>query len=192
MQTLVIGSGVSGLSTGIRLLEAGHEVTIWARDLPPNTTSNIAAAIWHPFKAYPIDRVVGWGRRTYEVFDELARVPDAGVRFVQASEIYSQPVPDPEWRDVVRDFRRAGPGELPPGYTDGYIFETALIETPIYLSYLVQRFKGLGGKIVRREVGTIAEALAVNPTVVNCTGLGARVLAHDDSLYPIRGQIVRV
>src|SRR5213082_1361854 len=105
MQTLVIGSGVSGLSTGIRLLEAGHEVAIWARDLPPNTTSNIAAAIWHPYKVFPIERVAAWGQRSLEVFYELAQVPEAGVRPMEAVELFREPVGDPWWRECVPEFR---------------------------------------------------------------------------------------
>jgi D-amino-acid oxidase len=38
----------------------------------------------------------------------------------------------------------------------------------------------------------LQEALDAGPVVVNCAGLGARFLAQDDALYPIRGQIVRV
>ena len=41
---LVLGAGVSGLSCGILLLKEGYDVHIWAKDLPPNTTSDIAAA----------------------------------------------------------------------------------------------------------------------------------------------------
>ena len=48
MNLIIIGCGVSGLSCGIRLLEAGYGVRIWARDLPPHTTSNVAAAVWYP------------------------------------------------------------------------------------------------------------------------------------------------
>ena len=33
MNILVIGCGVSGLTTGLCLLEAGHSVSIWAKDL---------------------------------------------------------------------------------------------------------------------------------------------------------------
>lgn len=57
MDVLVIGCGVSGLSTGIALLKEGYKVTIWAKDLPPNTTSNKAAAVWYPFLAAPVDKV---------------------------------------------------------------------------------------------------------------------------------------
>jgi glycine/D-amino acid oxidase-like deaminating enzyme len=53
---LVLGAGVSGLSTGILLLKAGYDVHIWAKDLPPNTTSNIAAAFWYPYLCNPRDK----------------------------------------------------------------------------------------------------------------------------------------
>ena len=48
MDIIIIGCGVSGLTCGIRLLESGHGAQIWARALPPNTTSNVAAAVWYP------------------------------------------------------------------------------------------------------------------------------------------------
>jgi D-amino-acid oxidase len=192
MRVTIIGCGVSGLSTGIRLLEAGHDVSIWARDLPPNTTSNIAAAIWHPYKAFPVERVVLWGQCSFEVYAELAHEPESGVSLREAIEIYGEPVPDPWWRERVSDFRPAQPEELPPGYAHGFVFLTPLIETPIYLRYLVSRFEKQGGRITRREVRSLGEALSESRVVVNCSGLGARALAGDDALYPIRGQIVRV
>ncbi len=72
-EVTVIGAGVIGLSTGIRLLERGYPVRLVARELPPETTSNRAAAIWYPYRAYPEERVLGWGRET---FAELVRLMD--------------------------------------------------------------------------------------------------------------------
>ena len=191
MRINVIGCGVSGLSTAIRLLEAGHDVEIWARDLPPHTTSNIAAAIWHPYKAFPVERVTGWGQRTLEVFYSLAGIPGAGVSLMEAVEVFSEPVDDPWWLDCVRHFRRALPGELPGGFKDGYVFETVVVETRIYLTRLMDRVVELGGQIIKREVPTLDEVLEDCRAVVNCSGLGARTLVGDASLYPIRGQIIR-
>src|SRR5438477_6520809 len=92
VQITVIGCGVSGLSTAIRLLEGGHEVAIWAQELPPHTTSNVAAAIWHPYRAYPKERVVDWGQYTLEVMYGLAKVPETGVMLMEALEIFGEPV----------------------------------------------------------------------------------------------------
>lgn len=47
-QAAVIGCGVIGLSTARVLQDAGFTVTIYARDLPPLTTSNLSGAQWTP------------------------------------------------------------------------------------------------------------------------------------------------
>ena len=59
-EVIVVGCGVSGLSSGIRLLESGFDVRIVARELPPHTTSDVAAAIWYPYLAAPAERVMRW------------------------------------------------------------------------------------------------------------------------------------
>ena len=192
MKVIVIGCGVSGLTSGVRLLDAGHEVEIWARDLPPNTTSNIAAAIWHPYKAYPLERVIEWGRKSFEVFSELAEDARSGIIMRETIEIYSSDVPDPEWKSCVRVFRRGLPEEVLEGYATCYIFETPVVEMSIYLPYLIDRLKASGGVIMQRDVALLDEAIAEADVVVNCAGLGARTLVGDETMYPIRGQIVRV
>ena len=37
---LVLGAGVIGLTSAITLQQAGFTVDVWAKDLPPYTTSN--------------------------------------------------------------------------------------------------------------------------------------------------------
>lgn len=37
----------------------------------------------------------------------------------------------------------------------------------------------------------INQALAQNPIVINCTGLGSRELFNDERVYPVRGQVIR-
>src|SRR5688500_14837284 len=76
---LVVGAGVIGLSCAVRLAEAGFDVEIRARDLPPRTTSNVAAALWYPYAASPRERVEAWARASYGAFLELARDPATGV-----------------------------------------------------------------------------------------------------------------
>ncbi len=192
MPVLVIGSGVVGLSCGIRLREAGFDAHIWARDLPPHTTSNVAAAIWYPYLAYPQELTLGWSITTYAELGRLAINPASGVQVIEGIELFPAPVDDPWWRDAVPSFRRAGPAELPPGYADGYLFATPMIEMPIYLDYLLTRFRELGGIIERRALTSLEEACAVAETVVNCAGLGSRSLVGDPRVVPIRGQVVRV
>jgi D-amino-acid oxidase len=187
---VVVGCGVIGLTTAICLREAGLDVGIVAAELPPGTTSGVAAAIWYPYKAYPEARVLFWGGRTFEVFEELSDTPESGVLMREGVEISRLPVPDPWWAGAIPGLRRCNEDELPPGYVDGHAFTAPIVEMPIYLAYLMDRFGAAGGSVQRRTLSSLDEVDA--GVVVNCVGLGARDLVDDVSMEPIRGQIIRV
>ncbi len=189
---LVIGCGVAGLSCGIRLLSNGFAVTIIARDLPPNTTSNAAAAIWYPYKAYPEERVLEWGRIALEKYYQLMSIPESGISSITLIELFEKPTPQPWWKDAVRAFRSAFKEELPPGYQDGYVIEAPLIDTHIYMNYLLRQFRLLGGVIKSQTIDSLSELEADHHLIINCAGLGARKIAKDEAVYPIRGQVIQV
>lgn len=189
---VVIGCGVIGLTSGIRLLEAGYAVTIVARDLPPATTSNIAAAVWFPYKAYPLDRVLAWSQTSLDVYYAEAADTASGVRLATFIDLFDSPVPDPWWRPAVRRFWHPAAPDLPTGYADGHACEAPVIETSLYLRRLMDRFAALGGRIEQRAVTDLGVLTGPGRVVVNCAGLGARELALDPAVYPIRGQIVRL
>ena len=180
VEAVVVGCGVIGLTTAIRLREAGFRTRIVTKALPAETTSAVAAAVWYPYKAYPRNRVLGWSRATLDVLYDLARDPATGCSLLPLVDLFETPVPDPWWKGAVRSFRRATAADLPPGYVDGFVIEAPLAEPPVFLPYLERRF--------RAHVDLAAEGRLV----VNCTGLGAAALTGDDALYPIRGQVVRV
>ena len=186
----MVGCGVTGLTTAICLREADLDARILTAELPPATTSSVAAAVWYPYKAYPEERVLSWGSRTFEVFEKLSEVPESGVLMREGVEIWHQKVPDPWWADAVGGVRRCSEDELPPGYSDGHAFIAPVVEMPIYLQYLMDRFIASGGSVERRILSSLDEVDA--DVVVNCVGLGARDLVGDISMQPIRGQIVRV
>lgn len=190
-EVTVVGCGVIGLTAAIRMREAGLGVSILTAALPLQTTSSVAAALWLPYKAYPEDRVLAWGHETFEVFEELSRFPESGVHMREGVEIWRQKVPDPWWMSAVPDVRRCEQDELPPGYTDGHVFTAPVIEMPVYLGYLLDRFTGSGGRVEHSVVSSLDE-IDGGDVVVNCAGLGARELVGDNSMKPIRGQILRV
>ena len=188
---ILVGCGVIGLTAAVRMREAGLDVRIVTAALPLETTSSVAAALWYPYKAYPEDRVLAWGSRTFEVFEELSHVPESGVRMREGVELWREPCPDPWWAGAVPGVRRCTKDELPPGYSDGHAFVAPVVEMPIYLGYLLDRFVGSGGHVEHHTVSSLEEA-GEGRVVVNCVGLGARELVGDTSMEPIRGQIVRV
>ena len=98
---LVVGAGVSGLSSAIRLLENDWKVTIWSSKLSPNTTSDLAAALWYPFLSAPIEKTNVWGSETYDVLKVLSRFPQTGVSMTQTYEYFRERQPDPFWKQFV-------------------------------------------------------------------------------------------
>lgn len=191
-EALVIGGGVSGLTTAVVMAEAGWRVRLWTALPPECTTSAVAAAIWYPYRAYPPAQVLAWGAQSLAVFRDLAEDPAAGVAMVEGLELSRGPLPDPWWAAAVGPLRRAAAAELPPGYGDGVAFTVPVVEMPVYLGYLVARLGRAGGTTEQRRITTLDEAMAISPVVVNCAGLGAAALAGDATLSPIRGQVVRV
>ena len=188
---IVVGGGVIGLSAAVRLGEAGLAVHVLTASPPPETTSSVAAALWYPYKAYPEDRVLLWGKRTFEVLEDLAHLPETGVSMREGLELHHQPAPDPWWASAVPGVRRCERSELPPGYADGHAFVAPVIEMPLYLRYLMGRLTRAGGTVENRAVLSLDD-LTDARVVVDCAGLGARDLVGDLSVAPIRGQIVRV
>src|SRR5260370_31810686 len=121
MEILVLGAGVSGLTTGLRLLEEGHSVRVWAKALPPATTSNVAAAVWYPYKAYPVDKVAAWGAVAYQAFERLARMAGRGLALLEVLGPLPSALPDPWWVAAGSGFCPAAPEEPASGYADGWV-----------------------------------------------------------------------
>jgi len=189
---LVVGAGVIGLSTAIRLREKGHPVTVWAKRFSPWTTSDVSAAIWYPYKAAPEDKVQQWGIHSLAEFVRLAEVKESGVFLCPGEKYFYRPMGNPWWADKVPAFRRLAPSELSEGQRDGFAFTLPVADMSNYMPYLRRRFESLGGVLLQRDIEDFEEALAHCPTVVNCTGLGAKELTGDLDLFPIRGVVVEV
>ena len=181
----IIGAGVSGLTCGVVLADAGYETAIFAAEPPAETTSAVAAAMWFPYDAEPLDKVIAWALQSYKVFVELSRNAATGVSMIALRTLSRRDeLPIPSWA--------AGFNARSMSKTE-FVMTVPLSDTSIYLDYLQKRFLAAGGKMttgVRFErPGEVSRAFDV---VVNCTGIGARRLVDDPDLEPHRGQVVLV
>jgi len=186
-RVIVVGAGVIGLSCAVRLLERGHRVDVLARELPLETTSAVAAALWYPYRAYPQDKVTGWAEAGYRELSRLAAVEGTGVRMVPGTELLPSPAPDPWWAAAVPDLARVGSPPAP--YADGWSFTAPVVEMPAYLRWLVRRVRELDGTLTRLPLPQLPRGAEV---VVDASGMGARLLAADQSVTPVRGQVLYV
>jgi D-amino-acid oxidase len=167
-------------------------VNIVTAALSAQTTSAKAAAIWFPYAVFPKDKASSWSKESFDIFQNLCAVPQSGVSMVPLS-ILIEREEDAWWKDAfpAGALRLADPDELPAAYSLAYLADVPLVETQLYLNYLLNSFLALGGRIKVEVIENPLALLENSDWVINCSGLGARELVSDSSLYPIQGQIVK-
>lgn len=185
---IVVGGGVVGLTTAVVLAEGGARVRIRTREPAELTTSAVAGGLWWPYRIEPEELVGAWALTTLAVYEELAaRSGETGVRMVEG--VHGETALDGlgAWASRVPGLRVATADEY-PGV--GLWARLPLVDMPVHLRWLRERFVAAGGVVESRTVTDLAAVGA--PVVVNCTGLGARELVPDPSVRPVRGQLVVV
>lgn len=197
----VIGCGAVGLATARLMQDRGWEVTIYAKDLPPHTTSNIAGGQWSPTSVYDDEFVTPAFKQQFEEAMRLAYRyyqnlvgSRYGVRWISNYTIGSEPVPPDNFNDRHADMYpqlmnlTARQHPFAARYVRHY--DTMLIEPAIYLPAIMQDFYSAGGSIKALEFTDRGHALSLEePVIMNCSGLGARDLFNDQDLFPIKGQL---
>lgn len=191
MQVTVLGAGVSGLSTGIRLLENGFNVKIMAEEISPNTVSDTAAAWWYPFLAEPIEKTNRWASET---FNELLYLKNQmKIEFITmrlGREYLMKKCDPPGWSLELPHFRILQPDEIVQDYSFGWEIEAPVIEMNLYMPWLLSRFEELGGTLELRKFKSLEEV--PGDLIVNCCGIGATKLCNDDTVIPVRGQVIYI
>jgi D-amino-acid oxidase len=197
----VLGCGAVGLATARLLQRRGAEVTIYAKDLPPNTTSNIAGGQWAPTSVMDGDRrtpesealLARAARLSHRAYQQLP-ASEFGIRWLENYVLSDQPME--QWweqdltRDLYPEWRELGPRDHPFPARYARRFTTMLIEPPIYLSAMLRDVRLAGARVVVRELESREQVRELpEPVVVNCTGLGAKALFGDEELEPVKGQL---
>jgi len=189
-QVVVVGAGVSGLTSALCLAEAGWPVRVWTAAMPRQTTSAVAGAVWAPPR--PADaRALDWSGHSLRVFRELANDSDTGVRMAPAlavGELVAAATSPAA--NLIPDLRPADPTEIPEGFDVGFRATVPMIDMPHYLDYLARRLAAAGCEIEEHPVRSLDEVADSAPIVVNCAGLAAAGLTGDDTLRPLFGQHV--
>ncbi|KAJ7270844.1 hypothetical protein C8J57DRAFT_1319890 [Mycena rebaudengoi] len=210
-QVVVLGAGVVGLTTAVRIQETGaYQVTIVAEVLPSDPkcikyTSHWAGA-QHVTEGLD-DRQRKMDRETFETMWEMSApggLAEGCFLRIHETQYHAEPVAAQlfQW---MPDYKVLPSSTLPPGIEEGISFTTVTIDCPVYLNYLLSRFLARGGSIVRGAAQHISEVIeggagifstrknvSAPAAVVVCVGLGARTLGgvEDEDVHPIRGQTV--
>ncbi len=202
----VIGCGTVGLTTARQLQRRGFDVTMYAKSVPPDTTSNKALAGFTPTSGL-VDRDLRtpeWDaqfRRAAEIaYEQLQLLVRGGygVSWIDSYDMASERPVAPEGSSLsplLPAALRTGDAVLEPGehpFPSRFATRTPWlpIEPAIYLNALMRDVVLFGGRIVIRQFPTSRDLMSLRETlIVNCTGLGARELFNDDEMIPVKGQL---
>lgn len=219
-RVLVIGAGVSGLTTAKCLDDAGFAVTVVAERSAEFTPSVVAGALWewppavcgHHTNSESLRRSKNWAVASYESFQALSAQPETGVRMAPAVFYFRQPIDDcPQERQKMEEAARHVHGfersrglieryGVNPdiGLCDAYSYLAPLIETEVYMEWLRNELIVAQCRFEQRKLTqplADAERSLCQEygacAIVNCSGLGSIELAGDP-MKPLRGALIRV
>lgn len=192
----VLGCGVIGLSTAILLQRKGHQVTIYAKALPPETTSNIAGAQWSPVSVFEKGKAGDAFMNQYQLASKISNRmfqdlvgAEYGVSWMK-NYFFTSQFDFPGGQELYPGYKEHHDVKTYFGYPDVIEVSTMMIEPAIYLHALLEDFYLAGGKIKVRNFESL-QAITQLPekVILNCTGLGAGKLFNDKEIIPIKGQL---
>lgn len=169
VHVLIIGAGISGLTTAWTLLDRGYKVTVIAAKYASKhekITSQIAAALWEwpppvcgKYVQFSNDfHMENWKRRSlisFNRFKELADNPETGVRMCTSNFFFGRPI-----QSCPRETKKlAEIGEIMPGFrhdikiveelgvnvnygvVDAYSHLAPIIDSDCYMNWLINYLK---------------------------------------------------
>lgn len=214
----VIGCGAIGLTTARVAQRAGLRVRIYCKDRPPEVRSSAATGLWTPDSricssahATPAftQRWEWMARSSFKTYQSLLGLPGEPVEWRDGYVLYdddfernSQGEDDgePDYPDLGALVAGLRPrpvdlraGEHPFKVDHVRRFTQMIFNISSYQRLLMEDFLREGGELVQREFEHPRQFAGLpEPTIVNCTGYGARALLGDESIIPVRGQTARL
>jgi glycine/D-amino acid oxidase-like deaminating enzyme len=217
----VIGCGAIGLTTAVQLQRMGAgQVTIYARELPPDTLSSFATGVWSPASRIGMKDSLTpafrqhWQaitRQSWRTYQGLLGLPGAPVEFVDQYGLSDSPPVQrpreprkdgkPEFAELERELvpeigvKSVEVKAAATPFSVPYVRRSAqlMFNLPAYARMLLADFRAGGGRIVIDEFHTPADfARLPHKTLVNCPGYAARALMGDNSIVSVRGQLAHM
>jgi D-amino-acid oxidase len=215
----VVGAGIIGLTSALLLQRSGAKVTIYARELTPNTRSWRATGTWAPDFRVALASAVSanfgsfWERMARDSFAHHQRFCELRGKPVEltdrwyvagspqspeTSKAEAAPGAAPRDSDFVQLNQRLAdllPRPIPQRIStnpalQAFRWRSMTFNVTTYCAKLLDEFREAGGRTVVREFHCASELKELaERVIVNCPGYDARSTWGDRSIVPIRGQI---
>ncbi|UVC19447.1 FAD-dependent oxidoreductase [Mesorhizobium onobrychidis] len=177
------------------LKEAGYTVSIYGEAFSC-TTSDVAGGQWAPsIVAYDETSAVAC-HRFFEIlkksFDMHKFRLGSQFGISERTNFCKRRGPSLDKAANAGIIARTRLANLPFKYLNGpgYAYSTLLVEPPIFLEKLRHDLRQNQVPFVQRKFASEADVLTLpEAIIVNCTGLGSKVLFNDLNMKPIKGQL---
>jgi glycine/D-amino acid oxidase-like deaminating enzyme len=214
----VIGCGALGLTSALLAQRAGMKVRIYAKDLPPYTRSTFATGSWTPNSRFCTEAgatpevIARWTwmvRHSHRMYQNLLGLAGDPVEWRDSYQLSEKPFDpgrkneregEPAYPDLEKLVPELKPRslELPSGshpFAAPYARRQTnmVINISSYARMLYSDFLIAGGEVEVRDFSSPSELAKLKErTIINATGYGARALFGDESIIPVRGQLMRL
>ena len=208
----VIGGGIIGLSTALRLVQLNKyktfDITIVAEKFGTETTSDGAGGLFRPdanhikgvdknlLKKMSIDSFKYFNDL---LFDQSQENGSTGIMQLSGYQLYNEPREDPTYKDIIYSFKHLTQSELKQfdtigNYKYGYFSTTICVDVREHMTYLTNILKKHNVKFTQRRIESIGLFLNESDydVLFNCAGLGSQQLCDDAEMVPVRGHMTRV
>lgn len=156
---LVVGAGIIGLTTAIRLAEAGHDVAVVAQETPKSMfssgandvtvpkgtyTSSGSGGLWMPFLLEG-DKIEKWATATFQEYEKEG--PEQGITFHEGFFLCATTTPELPWYTDLTNLKiktHEDDVRIPKEYIAAMNFKAPVVNTSIYLLHLQGYAESLG------------------------------------------------
>jgi len=203
IKVCVIGAGVIGVSSAFQIQQKFPQIQVdlIAEKFSPKNTSDVAAGYWRPPNVSQNlqGKYLQWALKTKEnalkVLKNDTEAQSKGLSLCHGYHVSEKYVEKPYWKDSSLNFQMLDAKHLklfPDFIKSGFSYTTISTEGSKFIPYYMNLFKQKGGKIIQKFVSSIDELYNDYDVIINCTGVGARTVANDEEVFPIRGYVLRV
>lgn len=202
---IIIGGGISGITTALCLQLLGYETIIYAEqivseDAPedPKFASLYPAAsiIPHSVQYGKMDRVFPLSQR---IFESLLKVGMQGMQMHRHYEIFEEEKDVPTYANFLKNYERVDrktpgvPMRKDAKIIDGWAFDCHFTEWPTYIYRLYELYSESGGRMVRKKVPAEEISRLESDIVCNCSGIWSTELFEDsESLLVSNGHLLHI
>lgn len=200
---IIIGSGVSGITTGLTLQLLGYDTEIYTDKIAKQTDKQShpefaslfpsASVIPHSVFSNHLEELF---KQSQSFFYELRKRPFPGLTIHKHYEIFEFKADQPEyvnWMPNARDLDEPTPHLPDADEMYGWIFDCIFADWPLYFPALQNLYKQAGGKITIKKLSTDDIQHLPSSTIINCSGLGSSLLFDDPAPQLLfRGHLIHI